>query len=71
MPFPLAPLATRRAAARSQARAARTERARLRAELASFSTPAERAELAAVLSRSTSDERADLAAATGLRRWAA
>ncbi len=37
-------------------RAARTEQRRLERELASYRTPAERSELAAILSRHTADE---------------
>jgi hypothetical protein len=43
--------ARRRLAGRRARRAARAERDRLRAELASYSTPAERAELEAMLER--------------------
>ncbi len=44
------------------ARAARAERARLRAELASYRTPAERADLQAMLARHSADEVAALEA---------
>jgi hypothetical protein len=43
-------------------RAQRAERARLRAEIASYRTPAERAELEAMLARHTPEEVADLEA---------
>jgi hypothetical protein len=43
-------------------RALRAERARLRAELASYRTPAERADLEAMLARHSADEVADLEA---------
>lgn len=48
-----------------QARAARTARRHLRAELESYRTPSERAELAAILGRHTEQELDLLAAATG------
>lgn len=54
------------AGARRVARAERTrlrvERARLRTELRSYSTPAERAELDAILSRHTAEETAEVTA---------
>jgi hypothetical protein len=53
------------AAAAARFRARRTERAdrnRLRAEIASYRTPAERADLEAMLARHTPDEVADLRA---------
>jgi hypothetical protein len=51
------------AAARVRARRAdRAERNRLRAEIASYRTPAERADLEAMLARHTPDEVADLRA---------
>ena len=43
-------------------RAERAERNRLRAEIASYRTPAERADLEAMLARHTPDEVADLRA---------
>jgi hypothetical protein len=43
-------------------RAARAERARLRAELASYRTPSERADLEAMLARHSADEVAELEA---------
>ena len=50
-------------AARCRARRAeRAERTRLRAELASYQTPAERADLEAMLARHTPEEIADLRA---------
>ena len=51
-------------------RAARQQRARLRAELDSYRTPSERAELDAILSRHSAEDLEQLAAATG-RAWAA
>ncbi len=65
MPFSLTTLATRGVASLSDARAARLEQQRLRAELDSYRTPAERAELDAILARHTSGELALLAQATG------
>jgi hypothetical protein len=44
------------------ARAQRAERARLRAELASYRTPAERADLEAMLARHSSEDVAELEA---------
>jgi len=67
MSFSLSTLAPRRAASLSQARAARQQRARLRAELDAYATPAERAELDAILSRHTAEELDQLAEATGGR----
>jgi len=65
MPFSLTALATRGVASLSDARAARVEQQRLRAELDSYRTPAERAELDAILARHTSDELELLSQATG------
>ena len=57
------PSLTAAAAARFRARRAeRAERNRLRAEIASSRTPAERADLEAMLARHTPDEVADLRA---------
>lgn len=57
------PTLTTSAAARFRARRAeRAERNRLRAELASYQTPAERADLEAMLARHTPEEIADLRA---------
>ncbi len=57
------PSLTATAAARFRARRAdRAERNRLRAELASYRTPAERADLEATLARHTPEEIADLRA---------
>jgi hypothetical protein len=57
------PSLTTAAAARFRARRAeRAERNRLRAEIASYRTPAERADLEAMLARHTPDEVADLRA---------
>lgn len=55
---PAAELAGRRRARRAQ----RAERDRLRAELASYRTPAERADLAAMFARHTAEEVAELEA---------
>ena len=65
MPFSLPPLTTRRLASLADARAARAEQKRLRAELDSYTTPAELAELGAILGRHTTDELEQLAQATG------
>jgi hypothetical protein len=54
-----------------QARAARAERTRLRAELDAYSTPAERSELLAILARATPQERRELARRTGRSEYAA
>ena len=70
MQFPLATLATRRVTSLHEARAARAERKRLRAELDSYRTEAERAELDAILSRHTAAQLDTLAEMTG-RRYAA
>ena len=57
------PSLTAAAAARFRARRAeRAERNRLRAEIASYRTPAERADLEAMLARHSPDEVADLRA---------
>lgn len=65
MPFSLTTLATRGVGSLSVARAARAEQKRLCAELDSYRTPAERAELDAILARHTTDELDELAQATG------
>lgn len=70
MPTSLTTLTARGVASLADARAARVARKRLRAELDSYRTPAERAELDAILSRHTSEELATLARATG-RSYAA
>lgn len=70
MPFSLTTLTTRGAASLSDARAVRAEQKRLRAELDSYGTPAERAELDAILARHTTEELEVLARATG-RAYAA
>lgn len=70
MPFSLTTLATRGIGSLSVARAARAEQKRLCAELDSYRTPAERAELDAILARHTTDELDELAQATG-RSYAA
>jgi hypothetical protein len=54
--------ATARAARFRARRAERAERDRLRAELASYRTPSERADMEAMLARHTADEVADLEA---------
>jgi hypothetical protein len=54
--------ATARAARFRARRAERAERDRLRAELASYRTPSERADLEAMLARHSADEVADLEA---------
>ena len=59
LPSLTAPAAVRAARFRAR-RAERAERDRLRAELASYRTPAERAELDAMLARHTPEEIADL-----------
>ena len=70
MPYSLTTLATRGIASLSDARAARAEQKRLCAELDSYRTPAERAELDAILARHTTDDLTVLARATG-RSYAA
>jgi len=70
MPFSLTTLATRGVASLADARAARTEQKRLRAELDSYRTPAERAELDAILARHSTDDLRVLSHATG-RHYAA
>ena len=65
MPFSLTTLATRGVASLADARAARVEQQRLRAELDSYRTPAERAELDAILARHNSEDLELLARATG------
>ena len=58
---------THLAASLADARAARAEQKRLRDELASFRTPAERTELDEILARSTPEVRELLARQAGLR----
>ncbi len=70
MSFSLPVLATRGVAHLAEARAARAARAQLRAELESYRTPSERAELGAILSRHTPEELDTLASAAG-RSYAA
>ena len=70
MSFSLTTLATRGVASLSDARATRAAQKRLRDELATYRTPAERAELDAILARHSSDELEELARATG-RSYAA
>ena len=70
MSLSLTTLTARGVASLAEARAARVAQKRLRAELDSYRTPAERAELDAILSRHTSDELESLAQATG-RAYAA
>ena len=71
MHIPFADMATRRVASMAAARAARAERNRLRAELDSYRTPAEKAELGAVLGRSTAEQLDLLVARSGRREYAA
>lgn len=61
----LTTLTARGVASLAGARAARAAQKRLRTELDSYRTPAERAELDAILSRHTTEELATLARATG------
>ncbi len=70
MSFSLTALTARSVASLGDARAARAEQKRLRAELDSYRTPAERADLDAILARHSTDELQVLAQATG-RRYAA
>jgi hypothetical protein len=69
MSFSLTALATRRSAAFADSRRRRAAQQRLRAELASYRTPAERAELDAILSRHTEQEHELLAERVG--SWSA
>ncbi len=62
----LTPIATL-AASLADARTKRAERQRLREELASFSSPNERAELEAIIARSTPEARELLMQQAGLR----
>ena len=71
MSFSLAAITTRRATSLAAARAARQERNRLRAELDSYQTPAERAELDAILSRQSPQDLDQLSQATGRQYCAA
>lgn len=68
MSFSLTALATSRQALADRRRR-RAAQAQLRAELASYRTPAERAELDAILSRHTEEEHALLAERAG--SWSA
>jgi len=61
LPSLTAPTVVRAARFRAR-RAERAQRARLRAEIASYRSPAERAELEAMLARHTPEEVADLEA---------
>jgi hypothetical protein len=70
MSFSLPTLATRGVASLADARATRAAQKQLRAELDSYRTPAERAELDAILARHTADELEVLAEAAG-RHYAA
>lgn len=56
MSFLLTDLAARRVASLHEARLMRAQRRRLNAELASYRTAAERAELGAILSRRTAED---------------
>ena len=71
MLYPLALLATRFRSQIAEARTAHAEAVRLRSELASYRTGAERAELHAILSRHTEQELDLLAEKAGDRAWAA
>lgn len=71
MTFSLSTLAARRRTSFTDARLRRAAQQRLRAELASYRTPAERAELDAILSRHTEQEHDLLAAGLGGRYLAA
>ena len=71
MLYPLVLLATRYRSQIAEARAAHTEAVRLRSELASYRTDAERAELHAIFSRHTAEDLDELAEAAGDRAWAA
>ena len=70
MTLSLTTLTARGVASLTEARAARIAQKRLRAELDSYRTPAERAELDAILGRHSSSELQTLAQATG-RSYAA
>lgn len=70
MTFSLSALAAGRTTL-AQSRRRRAAQARLRAELASYRTPAERAELDAILSRHTEDDLELLAREAGTRSFAA
>ena len=70
MTFSLTALTARSVASLADARTARAQQKRLRAELDAYRTPAERAELDAILARHTTDELEVLARATG-RAYAA
>lgn len=65
MTFSLTTLATRGVAQLSDARSARAAQRRLRAELDTYRTPAERAELDAIMARHSPEDLAVLARATG------
>jgi hypothetical protein len=71
MSFSLTAAATRSRVAVADARRRRAAQQRLRAELASYRTPSERAELDAILSRHTEQEHDLLAARAGTRAYAA
>jgi hypothetical protein len=71
MSFSLTAAATRSRVAVTDARRRRAAQQRLRAELASYRTPSERAELDAILSRHTEQEHDLLAARAGTRAYAA
>lgn len=65
MTFSLTTLTARRRAALADVRRRRAAQQRLQAELASYRTPAERAELGAILSRHTEQELDELAVQAG------
>ena len=71
MSFSLTALAARRQASFADHRRRRAAQQQLRAELASYRTPAERAELDAILSRHTEQEHDLLAERAGTRSYAA
>ena len=70
MSFSLPTLAAGRSSF-AESRRRRAAQARLRAELASYRTPAERAELDAILSRHTAEDLELLASEAGTRSFAA
>lgn len=71
MSFSITAIATRQQATFADRRRRRAAQQRLRAELASYRTPAERAELDAILSRHTAQEHDLLAEQAGTRSYAA
>ncbi len=71
MLHPFTSLTSRLLSRLAEARALRAEAVRLRAELASYRTDAERAELHAVFARHTAEDLDLLAERAGGRSWAA